>query len=89
MTIIHICRLSSGVSNGIKSVLTNLIPEQASLGNSLIVFNLINNEFKIFENEMHIAGSKDFMNKIKNLSPSVVVFHGGYELKYYWFANCF
>ena len=86
MIIIHVCRLSSGVSNGITSVLTNLIPEQASLGNSLIVFNLINNEFKIFENEMHIAGSKDFMNKIKNLSPSVVVFHGGYELKYYWFA---
>ena len=86
MKIIHVCRLSSSSSNGIKTVLTNLIPEQEALGNTLIVFNLIDNKSKIFENEIFIAGHKEFKNLIDKLSPSVVVFHGGYELKFYLYA---
>lgn len=86
MIIIHVCCLGSSSSNGIKSVLTNLIPEQKALGNTLIVFNLVNNEQKIFENEIFIAGYKEFRNEINNLPPSVVVFHGGYELKFYLYA---
>lgn len=86
MKIIHVCRLSSSSSNGIKTVLTNLIPEQEALGNELIVLNLNNNEKKIFKNEIYIDSYNKFKNKINNLTPSVVVFHGGYELKFYLYA---
>lgn len=86
MKIIHVCRLSSGSSNGIKSVLTNLIPEQIALGHTLTVFNLISNEQKIFGNERFISGFADFKKQIRRISPSVVIFHGGYELRFYLYA---
>lgn len=86
MKIVHIVSQNYSITNGIKTVLTNLIPEQEKLGHEVAVFNVHNNTSYLFNNEFHISHYSDFCVRISNEVPDVVLFHGGYELEFYGFA---
>lgn len=86
MKITHVISQDYSITNGIKTVLSNLIPEQEKLGHEVTVFNVRINLSHIFNNDIYISGYKDFCGRVNNIVPDVIVFHGSYELKYFYFA---
>ena len=88
MTIIHVARINYSLSNGINSVILNLIPSQQILGHCVFLFNLYKNEKVGLENDVYVSGIADFSAEIDRLMPDVVVFHGSYEPKLCLFGYC-
>lgn len=86
MKIVHVVNQCYTVSNGIGTVIKNLIPEQEKLNHSVYLFNLYSNSTSEFNNDIYIPNNKEFRKRISDVKPDVVVFHGNYELKYYQFA---
>lgn len=87
MKIVHIVSQNYSITNGIKTVLTNLIPEQETLGHEVTVFNVRKNTSRLFNHEFHISSYRDFCVRINGDLPDVALFHGGYVLAFYEFAR--
>ena len=87
MKIVHVVRLDYKYINGIKTVITGLVPAQENLGHSVYVFNLRYNDTTCFKNEFYIESRIKFRSHINEICPDLVVFHGGYEIRYYIYAS--
>ena len=87
MKILHIVCLNYSHSNGIKSVLESLIPEQICLGNTVAVVNIRKNSELVFPQEFYVSNQKGFIQVFQKVLPDVVVFHSNYQMKFYSFAR--
>ena len=86
MRIVHIINLSNRIISGIKTSLSNLVPVQESLGNEVKVVNLCQNDSPAINKEIYINGIKNVIIQLNEYSPDVVIFHGGYVIKFYILA---
>lgn len=86
MIIVHVVNLNYSNSNGIKTVLSSLVPKQEELGHKVYVLNIHHNTLSLFKEDIYIKNKRVFKEKIYNIRPDILIFHGGYELKFYFYA---
>lgn len=84
MKIIHIAEIIEGRTNGIRSVLESLIPEQLLLGHEVYLFNLHDNSNK--EKWEYYIKMSDFNRNISAIQPHIVIFHGIYKPLFFIYA---
>lgn len=87
MNLIHVVCLSDLVISGIKTVVSSLVKNQDELGHLVKVVNLNYCDSQILPHCNYIRKFSDFNDLLHSFAPDVVVFHGGYVMKYFYIAH--